>query len=543
MKSAVGFRLLQQRRYRSDLLDTMLTIRALVADTDLRLKVLVAGKPGALDGEVTWVHNTELLSPAAYVGRRELVLSNGLWNTSENSSQIFVKSITDAGAAGLVFGLRDDQPQTPPGLIRACEEEGLPLLEMPVAVPFTAVSRVAASIYAEQRQTRLVASVRRGNALADAISVGAGAGGILRVLRRDHDLPLAVVDRTGRELATAGAHLRNVDLRNIAEALTRRPPPLEVPIGADGTATLFLVGCFGEPDAALICSRPAASFDDAERGALEQVTHFLSMEVARRQALQAIELRFAGELLDMVLSGSSAASDLAKFLEAFGVDAEGPLGVFAISFTTQGPTAAAATEAIREYFVSDGVPAAVSAGSRDIVVVFSWRRDGEELPKWANGLVDVLTRRLKGVQPVLGYADIVLGSPLLRSSLVSAREACQVLKRRPSGTVVARLSELSSYSALMGQLNPQALRRFADELLAPIREHDRSKGTLLEETLKSFLKNEGHFGATADALYVHVNTLRKRLARISELSGRDVLRIEGRVDLFLALESDSMTKT
>ena len=46
---------------------------------------------------------------------------------------------------------------------------------------------------------------------------------------------------------------------------------------------------------------------------------------------------------------------------------------------------------------------------------------------------------------------------------------------------------------------------------------------------------------TAAELYVHVNTLRNRVARISELTGRDVTRLEDRVDLFLALEADALS--
>jgi sugar diacid utilization regulator len=40
---------------------------------------------------------------------------------------------------------------------------------------------------------------------------------------------------------------------------------------------------------------------------------------------------------------------------------------------------------------------------------------------------------------------------------------------------------------------------------------------------------------------VHVNTLRNRLNRIADLTGRDVGRTADRVDLFLALEADAVS--
>ena len=41
-------------------------------------------------------------------------------------------------------------------------------------------------------------------------------------------------------------------------------------------------------------------------------------------------------------------------------------------------------------------------------------------------------------------------------------------------------------------------------------------------TLEEFLRRRGNISATADALYVHPNTLRQRLRRIMELTGLDL---------------------
>jgi purine catabolism regulator len=74
-------------------------------------------------------------------------------------------------------------------------------------------------------------------------------------------------------------------------------------------------------------------------------------------------------------------------------------------------------------------------------------------------------------------------------------------------------------------------------VLAPVREHDARRDGELETTLRAFLGHDGHWAATAAALHVHVNTLRNRLTKIAELTGRDVARTADRVELFLALEA------
>jgi PucR family transcriptional regulator, purine catabolism regulatory protein len=54
-------------------------------------------------------------------------------------------------------------------------------------------------------------------------------------------------------------------------------------------------------------------------------------------------------------------------------------------------------------------------------------------------------------------------------------------------------------------------------------------------TLEPFLRSGGQWQATAGALTIHVNTLRHRLKRVEELTGRSLQRMEDRVDFFLAL--------
>ncbi|SDR16469.1 PucR family transcriptional regulator [Thermostaphylospora chromogena] len=509
----------------------MFTLASLVRNASLELRVLVPGPPGALEEPVSWVHNTELPDPSPYVGERELVLTNGLWADRVTADE-FVANVKRARAAGVVFGLREETPRTPEELITACREARLPLLEISAAVPFTAVSRTVSAMYADERQRDLLGMVHRGDALATAISHGAGVSGVLRVLTEDHDLPLVVVDRRSRVLAAVGAELGEEQVRAVVAGLTRRPPALEVDLGEE-RAALFPVGAVGDVEAALICLRPLAELSLAEREALEQAARFLSLEVAKQQAVQAIEMRFAGELLEMVLSGRTV--EAAGRLRAFGVDPAHPLAVCAVAFAGRDATVLPGTaEAVGGFLADEAIPAAVVGGSQDIVAVLAWRRPEEELPFLAERLVETVNRRFPGRRAVCGLGGVAPYSAELRRPLLRARETCRVLRRSRSGPAVRAFLELGTHRLLLGLVDPEVVTGFADDLLAPIREHDARRGTDLELTLRTFLEHDGHWARTAAALHVHVNTLRNRLARITELTGRDVGRTEDRVDLFLA---------
>jgi DNA-binding PucR family transcriptional regulator len=55
-------------------------------------------------------------------------------------------------------------------------------------------------------------------------------------------------------------------------------------------------------------------------------------------------------------------------------------------------------------------------------------------------------------------------------------------------------------------------------------------------SFREFLACSGSWNACAVRMYVHVNTVRYRIKRIEELTGRDLSRLDDQVDFFLALQ-------
>ena len=411
-----------------------------------------------------------------------------------------------------------------------------------MAVPFTAVTRAAATMLAESRVRDLTGTLRRSGALASAVSQGTGARGVLDVIRRDHDLPLAVVDRTG---PTARRLRQSSSIRSSCATsplgLARRPPPLEIEL--DGaTATLFLVAAIGEVDAALVCLRRYADLSPAELDALQQACNYLSLEVAKQQAVHAIEQRFAGEVLDMVQAGPQRADDVAQRLRAFGVDPTGQVAVFAVAAAGAPADGVDLTETISGFLVDRGLAALVATGSRETVALVSWPPAvGRSLRTLAEDLQRAVARRAGVGRVVVGIGGVCAGTAGLRGVLVQAREASRALQQQQGGGPdVQAFSELNNHRLLLGMLDDAALARFSDGVLGALREHDRRRGSGLEATLRAFLELDGSYAETADRLHVHVNTLRQRLTKLTELTGRDPRRTHDRVDLVLALEADAL---
>jgi sugar diacid utilization regulator len=304
---------------------------------------------------------------------------------------------------------------------------------------------------------------------------------------------------------------------------------------------VFLVeGAMSDIDAGLFCLTPLSSLTTTERDAIDQAARFMSLEVTKQQALQAIESRFSSELLEMILSGGPRAADLRDRLRAYGIDPSGQLAVLTLVVGDEPYRPPGSTDEVEAFFSHRAIPAVVVPGSQDTVLVVPWNGPAENLVRCANDLVQTLAERFPADRTVLGVGNLAADSTALREPLIGSREVCQVLRRRGSGSRVGTLADVGTHRMLLGLHDRGVLRRFADDVLGPLRAHDQANRSELEHTLRAFLANDAHWSTTATALFVHVNTLRNRIARISDLTGRDVTRLEDRVDLFLAIEADAL---
>lgn len=72
-------------------------------------------------------------------------------------------------------------------------------------------------------------------------------------------------------------------------------------------------------------------------------------------------------------------------------------------------------------------------------------------------------------------------------------------------------------------------------LLKPLHDYDQASGGDLVKTLDAYLRHGGNATQTADALYLHRNSVRYRLARIQALLGLDIAASDNRFALQVAL--------
>ena len=120
---------------------------------------------------------------------------------------------------------------------------------------------------------------------------------------------------------------------------------------------------------------------------------------------------------------------------------------------------------------------------------------------------------------VIGVSSPCLGAAALATGLQEARQAALAAPVIVDAPAVVPYDGLGPYKYLLRVPLDGDVRDRQRDALRKLGDYDRQRQAQLTRTLEEFLRQRGNISATAQALYVHPNTLRQRLRRIEELTG------------------------
>ncbi|MGH3241359.1 MAG: PucR family transcriptional regulator [Spirillospora sp.] len=495
-------------------------LRALLDMPDLRLDVVTADDAG-LDRPIRWVVTTDLLDPGRYLRGRELVLTGLIWRTSPADSETFVRALVDAGVSGLAAG---DLAfgTTPDDLVDACRRHGLPLFTVPEDVSFATVTEEVVRRLSGARAADLTAVLDRHRRLVE----GTGLDAVLDLVERDLGMRCQVRTATGRLIAGTSRE-DPADHAALARAFLTAPrlphhdPALDV--------SVFAVGEGGGCRAAGWFIACAGDFADwpAERGAITgELAAIVALERARLDDPLSARRRRAQEIVTAVDAGAVDAgvvADLERFAPMVAVAASGGDGI--------------EPEDVRTILAEILMETRPVLGLVDGEVIGLVPSTGGPTTDTATAIEDALNALAPGL-PGGGVAVGVSGTagvPELRGIVEEARQARRLAATRRTRVRVVRHEELATHLLLLASVPDDVREMFKVRLLDPLRAYDKVHGADLVRTLEAFLRYSGSWTRTAEELHLHVNSVRYRIQRVQDLTGRDLSRLDDQVDFFLAL--------
>ncbi|HEY4095944.1 MAG TPA: PucR family transcriptional regulator ligand-binding domain-containing protein, partial [Baekduia sp.] len=523
----------------------MLTVRELLRDLDIGV---LAGEAN-LDAPVRWVHISELADPTPWLSGGELLLTTGLAIPTPEDQREYIRRLADHGLAGLGFGIGFGHEEVPAGLVEAAAERDFPIIEIPYDTPFIAVTEKAfgrlvneqyallqRSIAVQERLQRIVLSERGLDAIAAALATliggttivfdGRGEPQALHTFRRE--LPDGA-------LAAMGAELRERARRTEARGFVPSHPEL-----APRALALPVAGAetTGLPQAWLVAIKDSGGLSEFDRVVLHQAVTVVALELLRRHVASSTERRLAGDVLSELVGGTAAGTDLVRRLEPFGLGGRVTALVLSPPARTAGrgggveACEAALAAALRDEAVSGLV---ATTGSHVCALLPGFL--DEELFELSQRVLDRVVAKL-GTAPAAGAGRAVAAGDARRAyhearcaleartlgRPVGATEANGNGNGSAAGTkpTVATYRDLGSFQLLLSLQDSDALRLFCESLLGPIETGEGHYGGELMRSLEAFIECNGQWEAAARRLYCHRHTLRYRIRKIEELTGRDL---------------------
>ncbi|MBN6052750.1 PucR family transcriptional regulator [Nonomuraea sp. RK-328] len=518
-------------------------IRELLAVERLRLGLLT-GDPEA---EFRGVHITDLPDPGRYLSGGELVLTGLMWRRGPADSARFVAALVEAGVAALGAGLAR-LGHVPGDLVAACAEAGLPLLEVPTEVSFGALAELAAPRPAGDardalgRHRRLVAAVAEGAGLTELFALTAAELGVTG----------AVVSACGQVIA---GHAD--DPVRLARAYLAAPV---LPCRSGGH-TLFAVGpggtAHGRRAAGWVLACDGDLTDRADLG--HELAACVTLERNRMEEGRRVERRLAEQLVTAALTEPDPAV-LAARLRTCGIGAGEPYAVVNATLprrTRSGDTPERGPDSVtlggraleellgREVVAAVGADRAAAVASPERAAAGTGLDGAVAVVPLGGASAGELAERLRRGAEVLaalpdgrlrvGLSGELTGAAALRGGIEEAGHARRLAEARSGGVVTS--DEIYTHALLLATVPGDVRRSFAGRLLGPLIDYDSRHQSELVRTLATFLDCAGSWNACGERLHVHVNTVRYRIGRVEELTGRDLSSMADRVDFFLALRA------
>ena len=497
----------------------------------MQLDLLVGGQ--GEDAPIRWVHPTELEDPTQWLSGGELVLTTGMRLKTAALQREFVERLAAVHATGIGFGTGFDHQSVPKQLIEAAREAGLPVFEVPYELPFIAITEKAFTALVNQQYESLQRTISIHRRLERLLLEERGLDELVRAISATVGAAVVVLDPRGQLLASRAFQRPLGDdalAAVVEETKTRSAPftPEHPDLAGRALALPVLAGARGGPQAWLVAVRDSGGFGDAERLTLEQAATVVALELMRQRTMRDTERRLAGDVLAEALAGDLDAAELAARLRPFGVGSDAAVLVFSLEDSH------AAEGDLDRAIAASGRSALVA--SRQGLLCGVIEGDGLDPVELAAGARRALAERHGEVHAA---ASRVAATTELRRTFHEARCALEAVALSPANgraaDHVASYRDLGSFQLLLSLQDDEALRLYCDSVLGALENGGGEYGEELLRSLEIFIEQNGQWERAARALFCHRHTLRYRIRRIEELTGRDLSSARDRIEFWLAL--------
>jgi PucR family transcriptional regulator, purine catabolism regulatory protein len=245
-----------------------------------------------------------------------------------------------------------------------------------------------------------------------------------------------------------------------------------------------------------------------------------------------LQRNMVGDVLAEALTGHLYPEEVQARLRPFGIGEQ----VAVLAFRPPDPSAAAAL--LEQSLAREQVPNLVAIRAGLLCAVID--PGGLDPIELAGTIRGELAARFGEVPAAASRAG---PTHSLRLSFHEARCALEAVRlQNGSAPQVASYQDLGAFQLLLSLQDDDALISYCRGVLGPVEQGEGDYGEELLRSLDVFIEHNGHWEKAANALYCHRHTLRYRIRRVEQLTGRDFSNARDRIEFWLALRGRELAR-
>jgi purine catabolism regulator len=512
-----------------------------------------------LANEVRWVHVAEMIDIAHLLKGGELLLTTGIELDGLPPSRCarFVSDLRDAGVAGVVIEIGTRLDVLPDGLVRAAESQGLPLIVLNRETRFVEITEQVHARIVNQHYKLIERADEIARTFTELLLQGVSLGHIVHRLAEAvnkvvvlEDAAHQIVEYAPESPLTAPLVERWHEHSRQGHQSSSARGGIENTVGHCAWRSITIHDkLWGR----LHMMAAGTDFDELDSLALDRTASTISLSLLTDPGVVYWSEHAKEALIFDILRGRYVpGADLLRRASAVGADLAGkhlavavidPVGLAdqmderQMSEIERQQLRNLVLTCVRDAVAAvRGATVAALDGDRVIALIglTNARPVHEQLDDLGSDAATRISERVEGVRVVVGLSQEVTADAV-RRGLDEAREAVQHGRALPDVSHVHHYGDFGIESLLVRLADGPDLARFVEGELGRLLAHDASSPRLLP-TLRAYLECRSVKGA-AYTLGVERRSLYHRLARITELLGRDLDDADVRAQLWLALKA------
>lgn len=516
---------------------------------------------GDLSLDISWVVTVRAQPPAfpdIYGGELALLSMDVLRSYDHMiMPEDVVESLTQVGVHAVAL-----EGEVTQNAIRIAGERGIALLSLPSGISLASVERAANKVILNESAQMTERAIDIQRQLSRLVTENRDLNSLLQIIARAttklvvvHDdagvLMEQVYPSVGKRGAMGRSLLQTLPYGAFQKWLDKDTPTtqgaiVESPLGY--TAVLKVekrvAGYLSLVD------KPEA-LDDFDRLVLAYGADVCAIQLAKSRAIASAVEQARGDWVQMWLSGTPSDDDLlATRAQQAGFD---PVGAFvtvvfrAISESGQNLPLESLMSLVRDDMTRRQIAGA--AGQYVDVIVALYPIDGAQYTARTRAQIEEVRLQLATRTPsglvAAGISRPCAGLFGLREAYREAKDAVSIAHELGEKENTTFYGDLKLFQLLLAlkERSLEHLKRFHQETLGILAEHDTRKQSNLIRTLEGFFDANGNLAKAAQDLDVHRNTLVYRLEKIAELTDLDLDDADNRLILHLALKIERVLAT